>query len=96
MVSIETYRPNIPPQLSAFLSKLIAHDPNQRFQNALEALHELKNLNIDFNAIKEQIQSKDQHLKPLDLKKNFIQRSWVRLRTFYQNRLQRLQRKRRL
>jgi eukaryotic-like serine/threonine-protein kinase len=96
MIPIETYRPSIPPQLSAFLSKLIAHDPKQRFQTALEALHELKNLHIDFSAIQEQVYSKDKSLQPLDLKKNFFQRFWVRLRIFYQKKLQHLQRKRKL
>ena len=74
MTPIEVYRPTMPKALSDFLAKLTAHDPQQRFQSALEALHALQSLQINFDEIPDHPQVTQTHFKPLALKKNFIQR----------------------
>ena len=70
---IESHRPDIPVILKKFLTRLLHHDPNERFSSAREALEVLKVIIDDFgeHAMNATITGE---FKPLKLKKSPLDR----------------------
>ena len=78
---IESHRPNIPRVLKAFISRLLHHDPQQRFDSAEEALQMLDTVIEDFEQFTENQAMITGEYKPLQLQQNWF----VKLQSWFQS-----------
>ena len=75
---IEIHRPDMPLQLKAFLNRLLAKEPQERFNSASDALMTLRQLNINYQQLDMQQAKVNQGatIQPLVLKRQGI---WTRI-----------------